>query len=48
MSYIQEIRDLVGTRPFILTGVTALVINQQRSECYGKGKKEDETAHIRC
>lgn len=30
MGYIQEIRDLVGTRPLILTGVTALVIDQQR------------------
>lgn len=39
MGYFQEIWDLVGTRPFILTSVTALVINQQRSECYDSKQK---------
>lgn len=28
MGYIEELRALVGTRPLILTGVTALVIDQ--------------------
>ncbi|WP_160719521.1 NUDIX hydrolase [Bacillus sp. USDA818B3_A] len=30
MGYIEDLRALVGTRPLILTGVTALVIDQQR------------------
>ncbi|MDR7080254.1 ADP-ribose pyrophosphatase YjhB (NUDIX family) [Neobacillus niacini] len=30
MGYIEELRELVGTRPLILTGVTALVIDQHR------------------
>lgn len=30
MGYIEEIRELVGTRPMILTGVTVLVIDQHK------------------
>lgn len=30
MGYIEDLRALVGTRPLILTGVTALVIDQHR------------------
>ena len=30
MGYIEDLRAVVGTRPLILTGVTALVIDQHR------------------